>query len=95
VEVKNVLIYYIELITAVKRLSVPALGCTDGLGIPKMTYNLISFIILVWAPYQVSNHDILSKLGILDKGGSEKCSHLLHGIAYGCKKVKCTSPWMH
>jgi len=50
---------------AVKRLSVPALGCTDGLGFPKATYILVTFIILVWVPYQVSNHDFLSKLCLL------------------------------
>jgi hypothetical protein len=64
-EVKNVLIYYIELITAVKRLSVPALGCTDGLGFPKTTYNLVTLIILVWVPYQESNQEFLSKLCVL------------------------------
>jgi hypothetical protein len=80
---------------AIKGLSVPALGCTDGLGIPKTTYNLVKFIILVWVPYQESNHDNLSKLLMLYYVGSEKCSHLLHGIAYGCKKVNCTSPLMH
>jgi len=45
VEVKNVHIYYTELITVAKSLIVPALGCTNGLGFPKTTYNLVTFII--------------------------------------------------
>jgi hypothetical protein len=66
VEVKNVLIYYMELLTAVKRLSVPALGCNNGLGIPKTTYKLVTFILLLLTSYQESNQNILSKLSILD-----------------------------
>ncbi len=49
----------LDSILAIIGLSVLALGCTEGLCFPKTTYNLVTFIILVWAPYQESKLWIL------------------------------------